>query len=235
MCIVRLAARARARTGPAEAPRESRSSASVRIHIPSPVTAAGKRMVASGARWRVVWGLLCSEAVAATPLTGTIACTPASCLQLADAARKAGALLASPSPTGTFVSVVLPAFIDRERGLLAEVDGVEPMWEPDDWQSAAVTFETEHVASTLTVRPLRGSTDLSGGTGSGDEDAQPAVRLLEHPHAFLTTAAGKLHASTINVRLPARQCALQRALLYAAPSARCACAIPATGRCLSCW
>ena len=68
------------------------------------------------------------------------------------------------------------------------------MWEEDDWFDAdAVRFEPTEIGS-LAVRPLPLANDAAFGCLD-----QPEVALLEHPHAFLTTAAGKLHATTLLV------------------------------------
>jgi len=111
--------------------------------------------------------------------------TPATAARVAADALDAGALLAATAPCGTSVSIV------------CEDDAIPdatPMWEEDDWFDAdAVRFEPTVVGS-LAIRPLPLADDAAFGCLD-----QPEVALLEHPHAFLTTAAGKLHATTINV------------------------------------
>jgi len=98
-------------------------------------------------------------------------------------------LLAVPAPCGTSVSLLLPPEHGVDDSEL-ELADLEPMWEPDDWTDCSATFEAIVVSSTLAVRPLP---QCRGAPACAE------VRLLEHPHAFLTTAAGKLHASTLNV------------------------------------
>ena len=111
--------------------------------------------------------------------------TPATAARVAADALDSGALLAATAPCGTSVSIV------------CEDDAIPdatPMWEEDDWFDAdAVRFEPTVVGS-LAIRPLPLADDAAFGCLD-----QPEVALLEHPHAFLTTAAGKLHATTINV------------------------------------
>ena len=124
--------------------------------------------------------------------------TPTTAKQLAAAALKAGALLAKPSPTGQSVSLLLPQNCINDAWPNALGAGclldAEPMWEPDDWQVASTTFKEICVSSSLWVRPLPLKVEVVMG-----KRTLPEVQLLEHPHAFLTTAAGQLHASTLNV------------------------------------
>jgi ribosomal protein L11 methylase PrmA len=69
------------------------------------------------------------------------------------------------------------------------------MWEEDDWYDTdAVRFGPTTVAESLEIRPLPLADDASFGCLD-----QPEVALLEHPHAFLTTAAGKVHCTTLLV------------------------------------
>ena len=111
-------------------------------------------------------------------------CTPKTAASVAAAALSDGALAALPSPSGECVGIVLAA---------ADAHGLEAMWEPEDWTDESVTFEPVCVSSSLWVRPLP--------LASPDEPLRslPEVRLLEHAHAFLTTSAGQLHATTLNI------------------------------------
>ena len=122
----------------------------------------------------------------------TIPSAPASAAATAAALLEAGALLAVPAPSGASVSLLLP----EEHGIDgSELELLESMWEPDDWHESLTTFEAMVVSSKLKVQPL----PLAAAAIDNKAGSCAEVRLLEHPHAFLTTAAGKLHVSTLNV------------------------------------
>jgi hypothetical protein len=122
----------------------------------------------------------------------TIPSAPGSAAATAAALLEAGALLAVPAPSGASVSLLLP----EEHGIDgSELELLESMWEPDDWHESPTTFEAMVVSSKLKVQPL----PLAAAAIDSKAGACAEVRLLEHPHAFLTTAAGKLHVSTLNV------------------------------------
>ena len=127
----------------------------------------------------------------------TIASTPTNAAALASSWLEAGALTAVASPSGTSVSVLLPPDHNLESGDLTAAD-LEEMWEPDDWNEQQVTFEPMRIDARLAVKPLPAAAKSAAAASLKDECCAE-VRLLEHPHAFLTTAAGKLHASTLNV------------------------------------
>jgi ribosomal protein L11 methylase PrmA len=120
-------------------------------------------------------------------------CALGSAGELVGRALKAGALTAVASPGGTTVNALLPEVVSVPE---VEPVCVEPLWEPDDWDDAAISFKTAHIADTLIIR------SLPDGSATAAATVQPksslcAVQLLEHPHAFLTTTAGQLHASTL--------------------------------------
>jgi ribosomal protein L11 methylase PrmA len=129
----------------------------------------------------------------------TISCAPNAATRLAAAALEAGALHAAPSAAGSVVLLLPPAccqpawFATLGAGAVEPAE-LEPLWEPDDWHDAAAasSFAPHRVgASPLRVRPLP--------LDPRDPAAADDVLLLEHPHAFLTTSAGKLHVSTLLV------------------------------------
>ena len=126
--------------------------------------------------------------------------------ELAVKALRSGCIAAIPTSTGTVSLLLSTECADDEEWTAAfcqrvgQLSDVEPMWEPDDWYEPGVTFEPECIrfgVSSLRVQPLSQAT--SGAEDAAECEVVPKVLLLEHPHAFLTTAAGRLHASTLNI------------------------------------
>ena len=131
---------------------------------------------------------------------------------LVQAASKLGAIQIK-TQTNT-AALLFPSQQDAKQ-IKHKLQTVKYMWEPQDWEKPHTSFRKEIIRTShhaITVEPCAGATQPHITPLQMSRNHSRLI-LLEHPHAFLTTSAGRMHVTTLILLKLAleRVCELRRA------------------------